>query len=83
MCCGAGRAALRAEMSIPQGIAGGRRAGGHSSPTGRAVRYLGSGRMRVRGSSTGAVYDFSGGRQMSVSPADVAALVRSGLFVQG
>jgi len=82
MCCGAGRAALRGQVAASAGTAPRREVGRHSLLTGATVRYVGGDRIRVRGTATGTVYDFRAGGKMSVSHADVAGLVRSGLFLR-
>jgi hypothetical protein len=83
MCCGAGRAALRGEISAAGTQTSHRRAAAPGGPGAAAVRYVGGRAVRVRGTATGTVYDFRGGRQTTVAAADVAALVRSGYFVRG
>jgi hypothetical protein len=69
-CCGQGRAALRS-------------ATGAARPPTTVVRYIGGKRVRVRGSMSGRMYEFTGGARTAVESGDAAALVRTGLFVRG
>jgi hypothetical protein len=76
-CCGQGRAALRASTSTARGTPGVSRA---APPA--LVRYVGGKRVRVRGSASGQMYEFTGGVRTAVDGGDAAALVRTGLFVR-
>jgi len=69
-CCGQGRAALRATASSVGG------------PRATVVRFVGGKRVRVRGSVSGRMYEFTGGARTAVDSGDAAALVRTGLFVR-
>lgn len=71
-CCGQGRAALRATAPSAAG-----------PPPAAVVRYVGGKRVRVRGSVSGRMYEFTGGIRTAVESGDAAALVRTGLFVRG
>ena len=68
-CCGQGRAALRSTA-------------GAARPPATVVRYVGGKRVRVRGSVSGRMYEFTGGVRTAVESGDAAALVRTGLFVR-
>ncbi len=68
-CCGQGRAALRSTT-------------GATRPPATVVRYVGGKRVRVRGSVSGRLYEFTGGVRTAVESGDAAALVRTGLFVR-
>jgi hypothetical protein len=68
-CCGQGRAALRSATGA-----------GRAPAT--VVRYVGGKRVRVRGSVSGRMYEFTGGVRTAVESGDAAALVRTGLFVR-
>jgi len=85
-CCGQGRAALRAAGSAAaRGTPGVPRAAAPVSavrPPTALVRYVGGKRVRVRGSVTGRLYDFTGGARTTVESSDAPALVRTGLFVR-
>jgi hypothetical protein len=76
-CCGQGRAALRATTSAARGTPGVSRA----APS-AVVRYVGGKRVRVRGTTSGRMYEFTGGARTTVDSGDAAALVRTGLFVR-
>ena len=96
-CCGQGRAALRAASTAARerpdlsraahapGLAA--HAPGLAPPTvggppAAVVRYLGAKPVRVRGTVSGRLYEFTGGAQMAVAASDVPALVRTGLFLR-
>lgn len=79
-CCGQGRDAFRARsaparshLGLPQTRA---------SRATALVRYVGSGRVRARGSATGRLYEFARGESVEIAQADVGKLVRTGLFVR-
>jgi hypothetical protein len=76
-CCGQGRAALRATTGTARGTPGVSRA----APA-ALVRYVGGKRVRVRGSASGQMYEFTGGVRTAVDGGDAAALLRTGLFVR-
>jgi hypothetical protein len=71
-CCGQGRAALRAGQT---------RTGSWSrSSATTTVRYTGTNHVRIRGATTGRLYEFGRGERAAVATADAAAIVRTGLF---
>lgn len=84
-CCGQGRAALRATTTAARGTPGVSRAAPSAAGPlpATVVRYVGGKRVRVRGSLSGRMYEFTGGVQTAVESGDAAALVRTGLFVRG
>lgn len=55
----------------------------HSERGGVAIRYVGARAVRARGTATGRLYEFTRqGTIATVDTRDVAALLRTGLFVQ-
>ena len=85
-CCGQGRAALRtAGNAAARGTPGVSRAatpGDASRPGAAVVRYVGGRRVRIRGSVSGRLYEFTGGVRTAVESGDAPGLVRTGLFVR-
>jgi hypothetical protein len=75
-CCGQGRAALRAAAGPPSARPAA------AAPPAATVRYVGGTRVRVRGSVSGRMYEFTGGARTAVESGDAPGLVRTGLFVR-
>ena len=80
-CCGHGREAHRTRSTPARSHLGLPRA--RPARATAPVRYLGSGRVRARGSATGRMYEFAHGDSVEIAEADISKLVRTGLFVRG
>jgi hypothetical protein len=90
-CCGQQRAATVARLRAT----GSRRTATNEQPPGQArhppsnlstvaLRYVGTRPARARGTATGRLYAFAcRGAIVSVDSKDLAALLRTGLFVRG
>ena len=74
MCCGQGRAAIRA------GTARGSASLSRAAPATTELRYVGGKHVRIRGEASARLYEFRGGQRLPVDTRDVAAMVRTGLF---
>jgi hypothetical protein len=81
-CCGQGREALRTRSAPARSHLGLPRSGQARGAT-TLVRYLGSGRVRARGSATGRLYEFARGESVEIAEVDAPKFVRTGLFVRG
>jgi hypothetical protein len=46
------------------------------------LRYVGGKRVRIRGSASGNLYEFTGGERMPVTLADVPMMLHTGLFAK-
>jgi hypothetical protein len=79
-CCGQGREALRTRSAPARSHLGLRSRPARATTL---VRYLGSGRVRARGSATGRLYEFARGDSVEIAEADAPKFVRTGLFVRG
>ena len=84
-CCGERRAATVAAL---QTASNARSTGSIRQPPGEAtplaLRYMGARPVRARGTATGRLYAFERqGAVATVDSRDVAALLRTGLFVRG
>jgi len=77
-CCGQGRAALRA--AAPSITA--RPPPTHGPPAAAVLRYLGGKHVRMRGTVSGRLYEFTRGKQTVVEARDVPMMVRTGLFAR-
>lgn len=80
-CCGQGREALRTRSAPARSHLGLPRS--RPARATALVRYLGSGRVRARGSATGRLYEFARGDSVEIAEADAPKLVSTGLFVRG
>ncbi len=93
-CCGQGRAALRAagrsapgrpDISQATAPAHGSRSpptGGGGPPAATVLRYLGGKQVRIRGTVSGRLYEFTGGERTAVEARDAPTMVRTGLFAR-